>query len=61
MPTYDYKCPKCDIIEERFHSMSDEPIFICHLCSERMVKCVGGGIGVHFTGSGFYETDYNGK
>lgn len=61
MPTYDYKCPKCDKIIEIMHKMCEEFTQSCFECNEKMIKCIGGGIAVHFTGSGFYETDYKGK
>ena len=61
MPTYDYKCSKCVGISTHFHKMCDEVTYLCPKCNEKMVKCIGGGIGLHFKGSGFYETDYKGK
>ena len=61
MPTYDYKCPKCQKFSEEFHKMYEECIKSCPDCYERMVKCIGGGIGLHFKGTGFYETDYKEK
>lgn len=61
MPTYDYKCPKCKKIEQHLHKMSEDLALFCIDCDSIMLKCIGGGIGVHFKGSGFYETDYKGK
>lgn len=61
MPTYDYRCFKCEKIQQHFHKMSEEPAQLCSECNEKMVKCIGGGIGLHFKGTGFYATDYKGK
>ena len=61
MPTYDYKCPKCFNETEFFHKMIDDKSYICSECNEKMVKCIGRGIGLHFKGTGFYATDYKGK
>lgn len=61
MPTYDYKCPSCGYIQEKFHSMSESPKIICPECSKKMVRQIGKGSGVIFKGSGFYETDYKEK
>jgi len=41
--------------------MSEEITELCPECNEKMIKCIGGGIGLHFKGTGFYETDYKGK
>lgn len=61
MPTYDYKCPKCYKIEQLFHKMCEEIEQQCSECNEKMVKCISCGIGLHFKGNGFYETDYKEK
>lgn len=66
MPTYDYQCPECNHSESHFHKMNDHLNFSCHRCfdmgkNNQMKKGIGGGLAVHFKGSGFYETDYKGK
>ncbi len=66
MPTYEYKCPECSYSGLVFHKMNDETGLNCFLCYSKgidikMQKGFGGGIGIHFKGSGFYETDYKGK
>lgn len=61
MPTYDYKCPKCEIIQQFFHKMCEEISQLCPHCGVKMTKCISAGIGLHFKGSGFYETDYKCK
>ena len=58
MPTYDYKCPVCDHVQEEFHSMSKNPKIRCAECSSVMEKQIGAGGGVIFRGPGFYHTDY---
>ncbi len=59
MPTYEYACPACGIVEV-FQSMSEKPITRCPTCKKRKVtRMVSGGAGLIFKGSGFWETDYN--
>ena len=61
MPTYEYKCHPCGVLLEISHKMDDENPYKCPNCQKTMQKGFGGGIGVHFKGSGWYETDYKGK
>ena len=59
MPTYEYACPKCGIIEF-FQSIKDEPLAKCPQCKRaKVTRLFSGGAGVIFKGSGFWETDYN--
>ena len=61
MPTYDYKCTKCQYTFEHFQAMSDEPLVECPICSNSVRRLISGGTGLIFKGSGFYKTDYNKK
>ena len=62
MPTYDYKCKKCNSCHEIFHSMNDVNKSNCPSCGENSLeKQVSSGSGIIFKGSGFYETDYKRK
>ena len=66
MPNYEYKCPSCQNTETHLRKISDSFTPICQVCfihgnTVQMIKGVGGGLAVHFKGSGFYETDYKGK
>jgi putative FmdB family regulatory protein len=61
MPTYDYKCEKCERTFEYFQSMSDKPLSICQECNGSLKRLIGGGLGIIFKGSGFYVTDNKGK
>ncbi len=58
MPTYDYKCGKCDHLFEVFQSMTDEPLKDCPECDGEVKRLIGSGAGIIFKGSGFYQTDY---
>lgn len=65
MPTYDYKCPGCQKIEEFHHDMQrtlDPQCIDCYREGKdyHMLKQFGLG-SFYFKGSGFYETDYKGK
>lgn len=59
MPTYDYKCKKCDHTWEAFQSIKAEPIKKCPECGKNQAqRLISGGGGILFKGGGFYETDY---
>ena len=59
MPTYDYNCPKCGTFEV-YQSIKDKTLTVCPTCkSKKLTKLLSTGSGVIFSGSGFWETDYN--
>jgi putative FmdB family regulatory protein len=59
MPTYEYLCNKCGLKFEVFQSMTAAPLKLCTCGKKGKVKrLLGGGAGIIFKGSGFYETDY---
>ena len=58
MPTYDYLCDKCGHQFEVFQMMSDKPLKKCPECRSKIRRLIGGGAGILFKGSGFYQTDY---
>ncbi len=60
MPNYDYKCQKCDHVFEVFQKMSDPKLEDCPVegCDGKVKRLLGGGAGIIFKGSGFYQTDY---
>jgi putative FmdB family regulatory protein len=59
MPTYEYACPKCGLVEA-FQSIKEDALSKCPVCKKHKVtRMVSLGGGVIFKGSGFWETDYN--
>ncbi len=59
MPTYEYACPTCGIVET-FQSIKDDAHKKCPQCKKQKVtRLVSLGGGVIFKGNGFWETDYN--
>jgi putative FmdB family regulatory protein len=59
MPTYDYACPTCGTFEV-YQSIKDSALKVCPTCgSKKISKLISSGSGVIFSGSGFWETDYN--
>jgi len=63
MPTYSYKCSKCNKNYNVFQKMSDSPIEYCSsfensTCKGKLSRLISGGSGMIFKGSGFYLTDY---
>jgi len=59
MPTYDYLCDGCGHGFEEFQSITAKPLRKCPECNRlKLRRLIGGGAGLLFKGSGFYETDY---
>ncbi|MDP3919930.1 MAG: zinc ribbon domain-containing protein [Candidatus Omnitrophota bacterium] len=58
MPTYDYECTKCGDTFEAFQQITADPLTTCKKCGKKLRRLIGGGGGILFKGSGFYETDY---
>ena len=62
MPTYQYECESCSYLFEALQSMTDKKLRKCPKCAKMsLVRHIGGGSGIIFKGSGFYETDYKNK
>ena len=61
MPTYEYQCDKCGNHFEKFEKMSADPLKKCPACGGKIHRLIGGGSGIIFKGTGFYETDYKKK
>ena len=57
MPTYDYRCTKCNFEFERFQRITEDPVKKCPECNGPVKRLIGGGTGIIFKGSGFYVTD----
>ena len=59
MPTYDYICDACKHTWEEFQSITAKPTKKCPKCKKQKAhRRIGGGGGIIFKGSGFYQTDY---
>lgn len=59
MPTYDYKCKKCEHTWEEFQSIKAKPTKKCPECGKQQAqRVIGPGAAIIFKGSGFYQTDY---
>ncbi len=57
MPTYSYRCTKCEKVFDSFHSMSCTDPQYCPVCGAVGTKLLSAS-SVIFKGSGFYSTDY---
>lgn len=60
MPTYHYRCSKCDQHLEVVQAMTDDPITECGACGGEMHKVLQ-PVGIVLKGSGFYRTDSRGS
>ncbi|HBG26363.1 MAG: hypothetical protein A2Y10_11390 [Planctomycetes bacterium GWF2_41_51] len=59
MPTYDYRCEKCNHHFEKFQSITADALKKCPKCGKSsLIRLIGTGAAVIFKGSGFYQTDY---
>jgi putative FmdB family regulatory protein len=62
MPTYEYQCKKCNYQFEELQSITARPLVECPNChTPNLARLIGGGGGMIFKGSGFYQTDYKSK
>ncbi len=62
MPTYQYECASCSHEFEILQSISENRLRKCPQCGQfSLNRLIGGGSGIIFKGSGFYETDYKRK
>lgn len=61
MPTYDYKCSKCNHIETILHSIKVELKPVCTKCGSKMTKQISGTGCIRFKGEGFHCNDYKRK
>lgn len=57
MPTYGYKCTKCNHEFEVLQKITDEPIKECEKCGAAVKKMLY-PVGIVFKGSGFHINDY---
>jgi putative FmdB family regulatory protein len=62
MPTYDYKCQKCEGVFETIQGINDPHFTKCPACGKEALKrLIGTGGVLKFNGTGFYETDFKHK
>lgn len=54
MATYDFKCDKCGVVEERIFPMAqDEKVAVCKACQTPMRQLITGGQRTIFKGDGW--------
>jgi putative FmdB family regulatory protein len=58
MPTYVYRCNKCEREFEQVQKMTDEPLTDCPSCDGEVSR-VPFPVGIVFKGSGFHVNDYS--
>jgi len=57
MPTYEYKCKKCDNAFEKFQSITADPIKKCKVCDGEVYRLISKNGNFILKGSGYYSTD----
>jgi putative FmdB family regulatory protein len=57
MPTYGYKCTRCDNAFEIVQRITDPALSICEQCGGELRKKIF-PVGIAFKGPGFYVNDY---
>lgn len=60
MPLYEYRCTKCGHQFEKIQTFSAPDAKECPLCQSAVERLISAPA-VHFSGSGFYATDYKSK
>jgi len=60
MPTYEYLCNKCGVVEVQ-QSMSSKNLMQCPYCESFSFKKKIPSVSISFKGTGFYTTDSKGK
>jgi putative FmdB family regulatory protein len=63
MASYDYKCKSCDFEKTFFHSMKENPEYVCSECSGEMVKMIPKNMnfmlkGTNWSGKNAKEKNY---
>jgi len=61
MPTYDYRCKRCNHVFEVLQTITAESKADCPKCGGQAKRMISSGVGVIFKGTGFYHTDYKRK
>ena len=60
MPTYEYKCEKCNYHWETDQKITDDPIKQCPICKhEKAVRLIAGNTSFILLGSGWYKDGYS--
>lgn len=50
---YDYKCSKCNFIQEVIHGINEYPKIKCEQCQNNMIRMITGGTGFILKGDGW--------
>ena len=57
MPTYEYRCKRCGTFEI-MQPISEDPLFSCPHCGEKVSRLISSNVNFILKGSGFYTTEY---
>lgn len=60
MPTYGYRCNRCDHTFEVMQRITEDPLTECEKCGGEVRRLLY-PVGIVFKGSGFHINDYAGK
>jgi len=53
---YDYRCTKCNAVEEHWNESSESAFATCHICGETAERIIS-PIRTHFVGHGWPDKD----
>lgn len=56
---YEYKCIKCNHIQEEEHTMLSSPKVLCDSCGGSCMKIISGGTGFILSGAGWGKDGYD--
>lgn len=60
MPTYEYNCPRCGLVEIS-HSITEAARSDCQLCGGTLKRLISGGTGFLLDSGGYWEMARDGR
>ncbi len=60
MPTYEYNCPRCGLVEIS-HSITEAARPDCPLCGAKLTRLISGGTGFVLDSGGYWEMGPDGR
>lgn len=61
MPTYEYFCENCNLLDEKQHSIKENPTFNCPSCDGEMSRVIASNTSFILKGQGWARDGYGNK